>query len=112
MTTVQSTIQTGDGMILANFREIPSICHTLMQDILRKMKASGIHGVFVTGEVSEPVCEIPVDMNKMGVILAGGLNPVACVQEAGIIAESRAMSAVMNYRDLTPFLEINNKFTQ
>jgi repressor of nif and glnA expression len=112
MTNVRSTIQTGDGMILANFREIPSICHPLMQDILKKMKAADIHGVFVMGEVSEPVCEIPVDMNKMGVILAGGLNPVACVQEAGIIVESRAMSAVMSYGDLTPFSEIHNKFTQ
>ena len=106
MTTVQSAIQTGDGMILANFREIPSICYPLMSDILQKMKDADIHGVFVMGEVSEPICEIPVDMNKMGLILVGGLNPVACVQEAGIIVESRAMSSVMNYGDLTPFSEI------
>lgn len=112
MTTVQSAIQTGDGMILANFREIPSICYPLMSDILQKMKDADIHGVFVMGEVSEPICEIPVDMNKMGLILVGGLNPVACVQEAGIIVESRAMSAVMNYGDLTPFSEIYKKYTQ
>ena len=112
MTTVQSTIQTGDGMILANFREIPSICYPLMSDILQKMKDADIHGVFVMGEVSEPICEIPVDMNKMGLILVGGLNPVACVQEAGIIVESRAMSSVMNYGDLTPFSEIYKKYTQ
>ena len=112
MTTVQSAIQTGDGMILANFREIPSICYPLMSDILQKMKDADIHGVFVMGEVSEPICEIPVDMNKMGLILVGGLNPVACVQEAGIIVESRAMSSVMNYGDLTPFSEIYKKYTQ
>jgi len=112
MTTVQSTIQTGDGMILANFREIPSVCYPLMRDILQKMKDADIHGVFVMGEVSEPICEIPVDMNKMGLILVGGLNPVACVQEAGINVESRAMSTVMNYGDLTPFSEIYEKYTQ
>jgi repressor of nif and glnA expression len=112
MTTVQSTIEIGDGMILANFREIPSICHQLMRDILQKMKAADIHGVFVMGEVSEPICQIPVDMNKIGVILVGGLNPVACVQEAGIVVENRAMSTVMSYTDLTPFSEIQKKYTQ
>jgi repressor of nif and glnA expression len=83
-----------------------------MGDILQKMKAAGIHGVFVMGEVSEPICQIPVDMNKIGVILVGGLNPVACVQEAGIVVENRAMSTVMPYTDLTPFTEIQNKYTQ
>ncbi|MBP8980695.1 MAG: DUF128 domain-containing protein [Syntrophobacterales bacterium] len=107
MTTVQHAIQSGDGMILANFREIPSICLSLTRDILEKMKAAGIRGVFIMGEVSEPVCQMPVEMNKVGVILVGGLNPVACVQEAGIVAENRAMSAVMNYADLTPFADIN-----
>ena len=51
-------------------------------------------------------------MNKMGIIFAGGLNPVACVQEAGIIVESRAMSAVMRYGDLAPFSEIYKKYTK
>jgi repressor of nif and glnA expression len=107
MTAVQNTLQNGDGMILANFREIPAICQALTRDILAKMKAADIQGVFVMGEVSEPVCQIPVDINKVGIILIGGLNPVACVQEAGIVVENRAMSAVMNYGDLTPFMDIN-----
>jgi len=107
MTAVQNALQNGDGMILANFREIPAICQALTRDILAKMKAADIQGVFVMGEVSEPVCQIPVDINKVGIILIGGLNPVACVQEAGIVVENRAMSAVMNYGDLTPFMDIN-----
>jgi len=107
MTAVQNTLQSGDGMILANFREIPAICQSLTREILAKMKAADIQGVFVMGEVSEPVCQIPVDINKVGIILVGGLNPVACVQEAGIVAENRAMSAVMSYADLTPFADIS-----
>jgi hypothetical protein len=71
------------------------------------MEAADIRGVFVMGEVSEPVCQIPVEMNKVGVVLVGGLNPVACVQEAGIVVENRAMSAVMNYAELTPFTDMD-----
>jgi repressor of nif and glnA expression len=60
------------------------------------MKAVGISGVLVTGEISEPICQVPVDINKMGVILIGGLNPVACAQEAGIVAENSGMASVMD----------------
>jgi repressor of nif and glnA expression len=58
------------------------------------------------GMISEPICQIPVDMNKVGMILRGGLNPVACVQETGIEVENRAMSTVMAYSDLKPFDEL------
>jgi len=111
MTAVQGAIRSGDGMILANFREIPAICRSLTLEILQKMKAADIKGVFVMGEVSEPVCQIPVEMNKIGVILVGGLNPVACVQEAGMVVENRAMSAVMSYERLLPFSEASQIYT-
>ena len=39
-------------------------------------------------------------------ILVGGLNPVAAVEEIGIEAESRAMSTIMDYRDLVEFEEL------
>jgi len=59
--------------------------------------------VLAIGKVSEPVCEVPVDLNKVGMILVGGLNPVCCAQEAGIDVENLAMSAVVEFGDLRPF---------
>jgi hypothetical protein len=55
------------------------------------------------GEVSEPICEVPVDLNKIGLILIGGLNPVCCAREAGFESENKAMSTVMNFEELVPF---------
>jgi hypothetical protein len=110
MTSVTSTIQTGNGMILANYREIPALCFPLMSEILKKMEKVGINGVFVAGGISEPICQIPVDINKMGVILIGGLNPVACAQESGIDAENLAMTGVMHYNQLLPFKEAGKKY--
>ncbi|HQM92183.1 MAG TPA: NrpR regulatory domain-containing protein, partial [Syntrophales bacterium] len=60
-------------------------------------------GVLAIGKVSEPVCEVPVDLNKVGMILAGGLNPVCCAQEAGIDVENLAMSALVEFGALRPF---------
>ena len=58
------------------------------------------------GNTSDPVCEIPVELNRVGMILLGGLNPVAAAVEAGIEAENHAMSTVMEYQDLIKVKEL------
>jgi repressor of nif and glnA expression len=52
------------------------------------------------------VCETPIDLNRVGVVLLGGLNPVAAAAEAGIISESHAMSTVIDYRTLVNINDI------
>ena len=66
----------------------------------------GIGGLYVLGNTSEPVCEVPVEPNKAGIILLGGLNPVAAAEEAGIEVENTAMSSVIDYRQLRSFWEL------
>jgi repressor of nif and glnA expression len=106
MTSVGNAVKEGDGMILANFREIPAPCFPLMESIMQKLKSADINGMLISGKVSEPVCQIPVDVNKVGVILIGGLNPAACVRELAVEVDNRAMSAVMDYSELIPFADI------
>ncbi|MEE8448292.1 MAG: NrpR regulatory domain-containing protein [Thermodesulfobacteriota bacterium] len=65
----------------------------------------GTVGLVIMGDTSEPVCEIPVDLNKMGMVLLGGLNPVAAAEEAGIETTNLAMSTVMDYQALVEFRE-------
>ena len=106
MTSVREVAEKGEGKILANFREVPVLCRNVVEKILPKLKSAGISGVMTTGEASEPICQVPVDVNKVGVILIGGLNPVACAQEAGIEGETRAMSSIMEYQELKKFSEV------
>ncbi|MFC1968239.1 DUF128 domain-containing protein [Chloroflexota bacterium] len=106
MTSVRETATKGNGKILANFREIPALCRPMAEEIVAKLKEVGLGGLLLMGETSEPVCEIPVELNKIGMVLLGGLNPVAGAEEAGIEAESHAMSTVMEYRDLIKFKEL------
>ena len=105
MTSVTETIATGSGEVLANFREIPAMCLPVVDEVLRGLKASGIEGVVMKGAVSEAVCETPVEPNKVGLVLIGGLNPIAAAQEVGIEAENHSMSTVADYADLMEFAE-------
>jgi len=105
MTSVSHTVKSGHGNILANFREIPAICRPIAHDVISSLARAGINGVLVFGSVSEPVCEVAVELNRVGIVLVGGLNPVAAVEEAGIEVESHAMSSVVEYKELVDFEE-------
>ncbi len=106
MTSVTEAAKDGDGEILANYREIPSICRPLAEEVAIKLKDANLGGILLMGNVSEPVCEIPIELNRIGVVLVGGLNPVAAVSEAGIISENHAMSTIIDYQTLVNVSEV------
>jgi repressor of nif and glnA expression len=106
MTSVRQAAEKGEGKVLANFREIPVPALKLVDELITKLRNAGIGGVLSIGEIGEPICQIPVDMNRFGMILYGGLNPVACAHEMGIDVENRAMSTVMDYQELQNFWEL------
>jgi len=106
MTSVAEAAKDGNGEILANYREIPAVCKPLAEEVSAKLKNARLGGILLIGNVSEPVCEIPIELNRVGVVLIGGLNPVAAAVEAGIIIESHAMSTVLEYQRLKKFQEV------
>ena len=106
MTAVREGLRKGNGHILANFREIPAPCRPTVEEIVAKLDEAGLRLLLVMGETSEPVCEIPVELNKIGMVLLVGLNPVAAAEEAGIEADNHTMSTVMEYQDLVKFKEL------
>ena len=106
MTSVREAAATGNGKILANFREIPGAAKPMAEELVAKLKAIGIGGVVMVGYTSQPVCQIPVGLNKVGVILDGGLNPLAAAEEAGIEAENIANSGTMDMMRLGSFWDI------
>jgi HTH-type transcriptional regulator, global nitrogen regulator NrpRI len=106
MTNVGQVATEGQGRILANFREIPAICQPKAEEIIGALREARLGAVLMMGTVSKSVCEVTVELNKVGVILTGGLNPVAAAVESGIEVENRAMSAMMEYRDLVRFWDL------
>lgn len=106
MTSVGQATRGGSGKILANFREIPALCRPVADEVVARLKEAGLNGVLVIGETSEAVCEVPIELNRIGMVLLGGLNPVAAAAEAGIEVESQAMSTVLDYQSLIKFEEL------
>ncbi len=107
MTSVREVVRTGDGNLLGNFREIPSICRSQVNEIIGGLKQVGIHSPVAVGETSEPVCEIPVEQNKVGIVLLGGLNPVAAAEEGGADTDNFAMSTVMDFQQLVDTQDVS-----
>jgi repressor of nif and glnA expression len=103
MTSVNEVANTGEGKVLAHFRELPSACRSVAAIILRKLNNAGIGGVIMMGKPNETVCEIPVGLNKIGMVLQSGLNPVAAAVEAGIKVVNFAMSGLIDYNRLRHF---------
>ena len=106
MTTVNEAVRTGRGKILANFREIPAPARSIAQEVIASLKESGIHGVHAMGNTSEPVCQIAIGMNRVGMVLLGGLNPVAAAVEAGIEIENIAESGMIEFSQLASFWKL------
>jgi repressor of nif and glnA expression len=106
MTDVQSAVREGEGKILANFRELPARCLPLMKEVTAGLKEAALNGLLMTGSPSEAVCGISVGLNRVGMILLGGLTPVAAAAEAGIEADNQAMSTLLDYKSLIKFQEL------
>lgn len=106
MTGVNDAVKVGNGKILANFREIPAPARAIVEERLAGLKEAGIGGVYVLGNTSEPVCQIQVGLNRVGMVLLGGLNPVAAAVEAGIDIENAAESGLIEYEQLQSFWQL------
>jgi len=106
MTSVGEVARTGNGKLLANFREIPAPARSVAQEVINSLKEAGINGVYALGNTSEPICQIALGLNRVGMVLLGGLNPVAAAVEAGIDIENIAESGMIEFDQLTSFRQL------
>ena len=97
MTTVREAAAGGSGRILANFREILAPSRSIVEQRIEELRSAGMNAVYLLGNTSEPVCQIEVGLNRVGMVLLGGLNPVAAAAEAGIDVANTAESGLVDY---------------
>ncbi len=100
MTSVNEAAQTGAGKILGVFRTIPAPARQILEEKIALLREAGIDGLYAVGNTSEPLCQIPVGMNRVGIVQLAGLNPVAAAVEAGIEIENIAESGLIDYQQL------------
>jgi HTH-type transcriptional regulator, global nitrogen regulator NrpRI len=108
MTSVKEVARTGSGNILASFREIPAPARAIVSRKVALLKDSGVNGVYLLGNTSEHICQIRVGLNRVGIILQGGLNPVAAAVEAGVEVDNIAESGLIDFQQLVSFWSLRN----
>lgn len=106
MTDVLKTVKTNSGRILASFREIPVVCMDEAKKLADKMADKGIGRILLIGNPNTPLLEVPVGIDKVGMVVAGGLNPIAAIEETGISATSTAMATLFPYSKLMRFKDL------
>lgn len=106
MTAVSKAVNGRSGRILASFREIPVVCLEKAKKLAKSMTERGIRGILMIGSPNKPLLEIPVGIDKVGVVIVGGLNPIAVLEENGIVTDSKAMSTLYDYTRLVSFRNV------
>jgi repressor of nif and glnA expression len=107
MTSVGQAARTGRGKILGVFRTLPAPAREVVEERLAILKGVGIGGVYTLGHTSESLYQIPVAMNRIGMVQLGGLNPVAAAVESGIEIENIAESGLIDFNELKDFSELS-----
>jgi repressor of nif and glnA expression len=103
MTDYHGAIQSGNGRVGASFREVPSDCLDLVGDLARRLQSVGLGGIMSIGRPGQTLLGIPVDHGRAGIIVIGGLNPTAILEESGIRAESRALASLIDFKRLVRY---------
>lgn len=99
-TSVTQAVAQGRGKVGAGFRMCPAIARDHVMRLVDEMSAWRLRGVIAIGAESRPLMEMEVGVDRMGLVICAGLNPIAAAEEAGFFTTSRAMSSVLDYRSL------------
>ena len=100
LTSVREMTRTGSGKILANFREVPMTAKDDVDHLINRLLTAGFYGILEVGEPNTPVLGVDVDRDHIGVIITGGTNPMAAVQESGIPIITKAIKGTMDFREM------------
>jgi len=100
MTTVLQAAQTGTGSIGASFREIPIIALSDALAVINKLEKLGLGGVLMVGKPNQPLLDIPVGIGHVGLIVAGGLNPIAALEESDVATANRSLHNLCDFSQL------------
>lgn len=113
MTDYRGAVESGNGLVGASFREVPGNSRERVLAISQQMVAAGLGAVVTVGWPGRSLLEIPVSQGRLGVIVMGGLNPVAILEETGMrVRQTGALAGLVDYRRLAPYTELAERAAQ
>lgn len=110
MTDVRESARSGNGIITASFREIPSVAFDDARRVFDRLQRASMGGILMTGRPGQPLLDIPVAEGRTGFVVVGGLNPLAAVVEAGISCELKSLSGLEEFNRFSTFDETFRRY--
>lgn len=106
MASVYQAARHKNGKVLAGFREIPYAAKDHLHRVMELIEKSGFHGVAGVGAPGQSLFEVEPAAGRCAVVILGGLNPVAALEECGIETQSYANKDVLEYSTMTNFFDL------
>ena len=110
MTSVRDCARTGTGLIGASFREVPAAAVDEVRGIRKALEKRGLGGVLAVGEPSQPLLDIPVAEGRAGMVVVGGLNPIAAAHEAGIRLSMVSLAGLEDFETFVNYEEACSRY--
>ena len=108
MTQVRECARTGSGIIGVSFREVPAAAVGDVRRIKKEMEQQGLDGILAIGHPNQPLFDIPVGEGRAGLIVNGGLNPIAALREAHAGVELHSLAEVEDIKRFSDFNTLHN----
>ena len=109
LTNVHGAAITGNGRIGVSFREVPTAALDQVEEVRGQLAAAGLGGILMVGKPNQPVLDLPVGYGRTGLVIVGGLNPAAAIEEAGIATENRALCNLYEFKELIHYRDLQSK---
>lgn len=106
LTDLRGIVERGQGRISASFREVPNDALEDVRRLCQELDRAGLGGVLCLGKPNRPLLSFSVPLGRTGMIVTGGLNPAAAVNEAGIPIANTALSMLYDFERLQHYREL------
>ena len=107
MTSVRACVETGCGLVGASFREFPSVALPAVLKVRDQLQLLGLDGIVTVGVPNQPLYGIPVGDGRTGLVVLGGLNPAAALEESGVRSENRSLAGLLEYEKFPEYRHLN-----
>lgn len=109
LTDYLGAIRNGNGRVGAGFREIPAESRDRVRALDERLRRIGLGGFWAVGGAGQSLLQIPVSEGRSGVVVIGGLNPVAVFEESGVRIDARALSGLMPFSHLFDYTGLGDR---
>jgi repressor of nif and glnA expression len=100
LTSVSDMLTSGSGKILANLREITMNAREAVEEVLDELVSAGFGGILEVGEPNSDILGVSLERDHFGVVVVGGTNAEAVVQEQGFKMDTHAMSTLIDVNEM------------